>query len=172
MSGRYERVSTAAHHDFGVYDANESFLQVNAHDEEDIDSPVDARSHHPIPNSPPPSFHSRASSPARQNRVDPTLADAFDSDDESDDEADDRQRLVRQNSSNVVATTPAPATQPPVNPPPAASGSRPRVMGGGVADGVFANLSARPERANSDPEKEDHPPVRIPGNIVANLIAN
>ncbi|KAJ4171116.1 hypothetical protein NW754_007261 [Fusarium falciforme] len=39
MSGRYERV--------------------NAHDEDDVDSPVDARNRlGPIPNSPPPSFHS------------------------------------------------------------------------------------------------------------------
>ena len=51
---------------------------------------------HPIPNSPPPSFHSRHASPERRNHVDPDLADAFGGDDdESDDEADDRQRLVQ-----------------------------------------------------------------------------
>ncbi|KAF3355783.1 Low molecular weight phosphotyrosine protein phosphatase [Verticillium dahliae VDG1] len=68
MTGRYERV--------------------HAQDEDD------SRTRSNItPNSPPPSFHSRQSSRER-SRVDPTLADAFDTDgDDSDDEGDDRQRL-------------------------------------------------------------------------------
>ncbi|KAF7562924.1 hypothetical protein G7046_g1181 [Stylonectria norvegica] len=141
MSGRYERV--------------------NAHDDDDAHSPSEALGPELVPNSPPPSFHSRSSSPTRQSRVDPDLADAFDSDDDSDDETDDRQRLVRQTSTPLTSSTESvsaaqPPAQPPVLPSIIASGSRPRVMGGG-GDGVFANLSARPERA-ADPEKEEMPP--------------
>jgi hypothetical protein len=33
------------------------------------------------------------------------------------------------------------------------------VGGGGATDGVFANMSARPERQNT--EKEEQPPVRL-----------
>ncbi|KAK5993062.1 Metal homeostatis protein BSD2 [Cladobotryum mycophilum] len=146
MAGRYERV--------------------NAHDEdEDRHSFVPPRS---IPNSPPPSFHSRASSPTRNGRVDPALADAFGDDDDAsdDDEADDRQRLVRQNSTPTSGSF---SDAPPPSAPPArpavpshtnSSGSRPRVMGGGVGtDGVFANMSARPERTDETVEKEEMPPT-------------
>lgn len=95
--------------------------------------------------------------------MDPTLADAFDDDDDSDDEADDRQRLVRQNSTPLSGSTEIAASSPPPAQVTAAqhtapSGSRPRVMGGGVGtDGVFANLSAKPERTTT--EKEEQPPV-------------
>jgi hypothetical protein len=146
MSGRYERV--------------------NAQDEDDFDSPVDNRSAIPPANSPPPSFHSRASSPNRRPQVNPDLADAFDDDDDSDDEADDRQRLVRQNSlhtsgtsasASAAASSQAPTYTPPAQP--ASSTPRPtRVIGGGNGtDGVFANMSARPERIES--EKEEQPPT-------------
>ncbi|POR36725.1 Metal homeostatis protein BSD2, partial [Tolypocladium paradoxum] len=114
-----------------------------------------------------PSFHSRASSPTQRGHVDPDLAGAFDADDASDDdEPDDRQRLVRQSttpSSASISSGSAPhleafhgqATNPPDT---TSSGSRPRVMGGGVGtDGVFANLSARPERTES--EKDEQPPT-------------
>ncbi|KAI8670552.1 hypothetical protein NCS57_00526800 [Fusarium keratoplasticum] len=145
MSGRYERV--------------------NAHDADDVDSPIDARNRlGPIPNSPPPSFHSRASSPTRNRQVDPTLADAFDDDDDSDDEVDDRRRLMRHNTTSAASSTENISTlQPPVQPAapvPTPSGSRPtRIVGGGHgSDGVFANLSARPERGSSDPEKDEQPP--------------
>lgn len=145
MAGRYERV--------------------NAHDDDDdVNSPVNPRSLQPIPNSPPPSFHSRASSPTRRNDVNPALADAFDSDDDSDDEIDDRQRLVRQNSTpNVSSSDHAngfqPSFQPPSQPAPMPSGSRTRIVGGGVgSDGVFANLSARPERDDPEKGKEELPP--------------
>ncbi|KAF7545937.1 hypothetical protein G7Z17_g8793 [Cylindrodendrum hubeiense] len=144
MTGRYERV--------------------NAADDDDVNSPVDSRSLRPVPNSPPPSFHSRASSLTRQRNVDPDLADAFDDDDESDDEVDDRRRLVRQNStpdasSSENVSTWEPSVQPPVQPVPTPSGSRPRVVGGGVgSDGVFANLSARPERGDPEKEKDELPP--------------
>jgi len=147
MAGRYERI--------------------NAHDEDDdVDSPTVANNNHlpqPIPASPPPSFHSRASSPRRQNnnQVDSALADAFDDDDDSDDEADDRQRLVRQNS--TPASGSASDSAPPQSAPafgtssvnaPVRSG---RVYGGGSGtDGVFANMSARPERQET--EKDEQPP--------------
>lgn len=156
MSGRYERVNT--------------------HDDDPDTTPTSTlRQPRSIPNSPPPSFHSRASSfERRRHGVDPTLADAFDAeDDDSDDEPDDRQRLVRGNSF-------------PVQPPPisqASSGGsdrssipgghaaqlssigatpqpNSRVYGGGIqSDGVFSNMTARPERG----EKivEEAPPVRI-----------
>ncbi|KAF2459652.1 hypothetical protein BDY21DRAFT_370343 [Lineolata rhizophorae] len=68
--------------------------------------PHQQHQHQPIPSSPPPSFHSRASSPASARHAflsshdplasdaDRTLADTFD-DSDDDDEADDRQRLMR-----------------------------------------------------------------------------
>ncbi len=142
---------------------------MNAHDEDD--SPIDQhRLHEPVPNSPPPSFHSRASSPHRHNQVNRDLADAFDDDDDdSEDEADDRQRLVRQNSipsstsvNEPASSQPAPSQrQIPTYHAPAASSTTPsgRVVGGGIGtDGVFANMSARPERQETT-EKDEQPPV-------------
>ncbi|ROV92230.1 hypothetical protein VPNG_09653 [Cytospora leucostoma] len=156
MSGRYERV--------------------NAVDDDDIPStPIVATTgHHPIPNSPPPSFHSRTSSSTIRNRPvhDPTLADAFDADDsDSDDEPDDRQRLVRQNSDPVQPTssdqhlplssnssgayTPASSQPPQTTATPSRSN---RIVGSGIqSDGVFSNLTAKPERGGS--EKEEQPPT-------------
>jgi hypothetical protein len=146
--------------------AHSSFLQVNAQDDEEFHSPVDARSAISVPNSPPPSFHSRATSPTRRNQVDPDLADAFDGDDdESDDEADDRQRLVRQNSlhaagsSNATASSQTPTYTPPTQSTSSASRSTRVIGGGNGTDGVFANMSARPERIES--EKEEQPPVCV-----------
>ncbi|KAJ6443493.1 metal homeostatis protein bsd2 [Purpureocillium lavendulum] len=161
MAGRYERVGLD---DAGVCGCAANVdVQVNEHDEDDESR--ESRLQRPVPNSPPPSFHSRASSPARNGRVDPDLADAFDADgDSDDDEADDTQRLVRQSttpSSGSVSNGVVGATghQPPVQPSnTASSGSRPRFMGGGVGtDGVFANMSARPERTES--EKDEQPPT-------------
>ena len=95
------------------------------------------------------------------------LADAFD--EASDDEADDTQRLVRSRSqgagngegssaglsqagSSSLGSQARPAGQRPTTG---------RVYGGGMArDGVFSNLSAKPEVG--DPEKEDLPPVCPP----------
>jgi len=90
--------------------------------------------------------------------VDPALEDAFDGDD-SDDEADDRQRLVRSNTTQsrgmpevtsraiTSASTPSPAAP-----------TTGRVYGGGIqSDGVFSNLTAKPERGS--PEKEEQPPT-------------
>jgi hypothetical protein len=155
MSGRYERV--------------------NAHDDDYLESPTDTTAHRPtqpIPNSPPPSFRSRASSRTpRDPRVNADLADAFDADgDDSDDDADDTQRLVRGGSTTTPgASTPADSastrsqptsrtTQPPSASAPATRPTRGRVYGGGIqSDGVFSNLTAKPERAGE--EKEEQPPT-------------
>ncbi|KAL2163823.1 hypothetical protein VTH06DRAFT_5882 [Thermothelomyces fergusii] len=146
MSGRYERVNT---HD----------------DEAETPTGPLPRPTYPIPNSPPPSFRSRASSRDRQNNVNPDLADAFDADgDESDDETDDRQRLVRGNSTPSFSSanqagdasqSASQSTQParPVGAAPTTT----RVYGSGIqSDGVFSNLTAKPE--TGDAEKEDLPP--------------
>ncbi|KAK1993031.1 hypothetical protein LX36DRAFT_587223 [Colletotrichum falcatum] len=159
MAGRYERV--------------------NVRDEDDFNSPNSAPQRHPqpIPNSPPPSFHSRASSRDRaDHRVDTALADAFDTDgDDSDDDADDRQRLVRADSTLASAdasrnpssdarphadrhvtqfppstTTASAAADPPVTPF--------RIYGSGIQnEGVFSNLTAKPERGGQT--KEEQPPT-------------
>lgn len=127
---------------------------------------------HPIPNSPPPSFHSRHASPERRNRrVDPDLADAFGGDDEeSDDEADDRQRLVQGTTAPAEPAGPARdegTAQPATGrngyssvPQPSGAAQAGRVYGGGSqADGVFSNMSAKPERGDS--ENDEQPPVSI-----------
>lgn len=86
-------------------------MQVNAQDEEDNTQsyPLHPTRSNLSPNSPPPSFRSRSSSPSsrrllhgdpiRQDEDDNALADAFGSEDDSDDEEepDDRQRLMRAN---------------------------------------------------------------------------
>lgn len=152
-------------------------MQVSGHDIDEEPPALPQRSQ-PIPNSPPPSFHSRASSVSSRghgrsnSRVDQTLADAFGANDDSDDEADDRQRLVRSaagtspSSSGVLSRTPA--TQGTSSAPSAhgtgttasaaagRSATSGRVYGGGVqSDGVFSNLTAKPEVG----EKEEQPPV-------------
>ncbi|KAL2140501.1 hypothetical protein VTI28DRAFT_3744 [Corynascus sepedonium] len=146
MSGRYERV--------------------NAHDDEpETPTAPLPRPTYPIPNSPPPSFRSRASSRERRNNVDPDLADAFDADgDESDDETDDRQRLVRGNSTpsfnsaTAAETTPQSGGQSSQQARPASVvPTTSRVYGSGIqSDGVFSNLSAKPETGEA--EKEELPP--------------
>lgn len=155
-------------------DANSS-TQVNPHEDDEPETPVattQRRQTQPTPHSPPPSFHSRASSILdgdRERRVDPDLADAFDDDEESDDESDDRQRLVRGNSFPVdtpTGTIPAMRT-PPQRPTSqivhasvgGGSQATSRIYGGGIqSDGVFSNLTAKPERTEG--EKEEQPPVR------------
>ncbi|KAH8159035.1 hypothetical protein CIB48_g9217 [Xylaria polymorpha] len=135
-----------------------------------------------IPNSPPPSFHSRSSSADRRRQnVDSDLADAFDTDgDDSDDEPDDRQRLVRGNSFPASQSTGASAptstteTEPETRqPPPGLPSTQPqslaaghraqpttnsRIYGGGIqSDGVFSNMTARPERGEK--VVEEAPPT-------------
>ena len=142
-----------------AYNAN-NHHQVSANDEE---SPISPQ----IPSSPPPSFRSRASSPTSrhptESTVDQNLADTFDADGSDSDEendSDDRQRLMRgtptsssteqlNTESTATAETPRPPvierrpTHLPEFAPPRPSG---RVYGGGSgSDGVFANLSAKPE---------------------------
>ncbi|KAI0016343.1 hypothetical protein F4780DRAFT_759821 [Xylariomycetidae sp. FL0641] len=143
MAGRYERVNTQ---------------------DDDVDvSPSLRHARSSAPNSPPPSFHSRSSSSAAGRRrpgvPDPTLADAFDadsSDDDGDDEPDDRQRLVRGNSFPVAHGSPDGSSRPtPQNTNDAANS---RVYGGGIqSDGVFSNMTARPERGEK--VVEEAPPT-------------
>lgn len=142
-------------------------LQVLPNDEDDTVSP---RS----PVSPPPSFRSRTSSPSsRQTRVNQNLADTFDadgSDSDEDNDGDDRQRLMRGNpvassgeqsppvaslgQQGRPAVVESRSTYVPVFAP-AVSG---RVYGGGNGgEGVFANLSAKPEAGE---KLDEHPPVR------------
>lgn len=173
-------------------DTHFQFTQVNAHDEydEQVASPIERSRHRlsqPVPSSPPPSFRSRASSTAPRNRrvEDPALADAFDVDDsDSDDEPDDRQRLVRQNSdlmppsnsdSSIPENTPltgSSGASTPASRPAAVQSTRTitsattssnRIFGSGIQnDGIFSNLTAKPERAGT--EKEEQPPVRCLGH--------
>ncbi|RDL32518.1 putative metal homeostasis protein [Venustampulla echinocandica] len=155
--------------------SSQRYERVSPNDE---DTPISPQ----IPRSPPPSFRSQPSSPTRrhsprasQSGVDQNLADTFDadgSDSDEDNDGDDRQRLMRgqpppppteQTSTETTPTTAAPtrppvierrATQLPAFEPTRSTG---RVYGGGGAsDGVFANLSAKPETAV---EKEEHPPT-------------
>ncbi|EFQ97443.1 hypothetical protein MGYG_00484 [Nannizzia gypsea CBS 118893] len=145
---------------------------VNTRSEDDAVS-SQAIQQQPIPSSPPPSFYSRTPSPSSRRLLsqdplhsdaDRTLADAFGDDDgHSDDEegADDRQRLMRGSPAN---TTPdfdpseAPAGSNSNNsaqPAGRANASASRVIRG-ANDGVFANLSAKPERGGE--KLDDLPP--------------
>ncbi|KAH9890769.1 hypothetical protein F4778DRAFT_367347 [Xylariomycetidae sp. FL2044] len=157
MSGRYERVNTQ---------------------DDEPDTPITPTVRQPqrIPNSPPPSFHSRSSSIERRRQgVDPTLADAFDTDgDDSDDEPDDRQRLVRGNSFPISSNSTTPSQTPDgretrstmarqtTRGSAAAAAGTPenqqagsRVYGGGIqSDGVFSNMTARPERGEKTVEEQ------------------
>ena len=154
--------------------------QVSAHDDDTDhdapDSPTSPRTPYPIPASPPPSFHSRASSPAATSRrlladdplandADGTLADTFDAESD-DDETDDRQRLMRGTPDEPPhvddsSLRPArPGRQRSVTQLPefntVTAGAAGRIYGGGQNDGVFANLSAKPTRGE---ELEEKPPV-------------
>ncbi|KAL8923306.1 MAG: hypothetical protein Q9208_004706 [Pyrenodesmia sp. 3 TL-2023] len=140
---------------------------------------------HSVPSSPPPSFRSRASSPSSRHllntddpltsEADRTLADTFDdgsaSDAESNDAGDDRRRLMRGNTvppTETQATTvtdnarPAPVQRtvtefPGVTPvPPGRTRGMPYSTFASSNDGVFANLSAKPERGEK--QEEEKPP--------------
>lgn len=140
----------------------------------------------PTPTSPPPSFRSRASSPQSRHdahRVDQNLADTFDADGfDSDEEndGDDRQRLMRGTPSTSTTTAASVDNTPESTAPTANESTRPpvierrmthlpvfapsapptgRIYGGGSgSDGVFANLSAKPEPGE---KVEEHPPVSL-----------
>ncbi|CAD6502994.1 BgTH12-02667 [Blumeria graminis f. sp. triticale] len=134
------------------------------------DSPV-------TPQSPPPSFRSRASSLAIRNRtlstVNQNLAEAFDadgSDIDEDNDGDSRQRLMQGLSSSsprerrdTAIISPLESSRPTVArsetniPPQGPTTTTGRVYGGGSgSDGVFANLSAKPE---SGEKIDEHPPT-------------
>ncbi|CAI6338508.1 unnamed protein product [Periconia digitata] len=151
------------------------YERIAGNDDEDTTSPSSPQAPYPIPTSPPPSFHSRASSPSGgasrrllsddplTTDADRTLADTFDAESDSDDEetVDDRQRLMRGNPEDAQSNEeddedmyrgglPRRDTQLPTFTPQAPSG---RVVGGGQNDGVFANLSAKPTRGEDAEEK-------------------
>ncbi|KAL8731652.1 MAG: hypothetical protein Q9181_004239 [Wetmoreana brouardii] len=140
---------------------------------------------HSIPSSPPPSFRSRTSSPSSRHlltsedplvsEADRTLADTFDdgsaSDGESNDGGDDRQRLMRGNTipptegrtmtvSDGARPVPIQRTVtefPGVVPiAPERTRGMPYSTFTSSNDGVFANLSAKPERGEK--LEEEKPP--------------
>ena len=172
------------------------FLQISSHDHED--SPISPRASHdeqPIPSSPPPSFRSRASSPTSRHLLsedpissdaDRTLADTFDdgSDNDSSDGRDDRQRLMH-------GTTPLPAeaqtavsdgskpvpiqrtvTEFPGISPSFSTRSRATPYSAFTSsnDGVFANLSAKPERGEKN--EEEKPPVSPLSSLLTSHITD
>jgi len=128
-----------------------------------------------IPSSPPPSFRSRTSSMTSRRLLDSSttdheaLSDAFDADGSDSDEENDgdhRQRLMRgtpPSTSDEESTTTGErphvverrVTQMPQFTPENPSSGR--VYGGGSgSDGVFANLSAKPDLGE---KVEEHPPT-------------
>lgn len=160
MPGQYERVRNVDIDQVPTIRTTAYRQQVNAQDDDDH---RESTALQPIqaPNSPPPSFRSRASSTTRNRQVNADLADAFGSDDESDDDTDDRQLLVGQ-------VTPSSTTAPPSSTgssaaqryAPVPANTNARVVGGGSgSDGVFANMSARPDRGGGTSEKDEQPPV-------------
>jgi hypothetical protein len=185
-SQRYERVSRRLLHltplSTAQQTANTTFTQISAHDAEDDHNDAVGHSPIPVPNSPPPSFRSRASSrrPSQsdnhnRSEEERNLHDAFDapSDDESDDEnAADQRRLIQRTpsrSSSGSSEASASQRQPPQRPAdpqrtvtqipvyaptPAAGATGGRVYGGGSgSDGVWANINAKP-RAGEDVEEK------------------
>lgn len=148
--------------------------QINAHDDDDddVDSPVNPSNNLQTPNSPPPSFRSRDSSPTSRRLLaqDPLnndgerdLEDAFGDGSDDENEEDDRQRLMRANPNEAQQPTAA------SNSTPRATVERrvtelpvfratTRALDQQANDGVFANLGAKLERGEQLDEK---PPVRI-----------
>ncbi|EEP80644.1 conserved hypothetical protein [Uncinocarpus reesii 1704] len=150
------------------------YQRVDGRADDDDDHPPmpDPSAPYPVPASPPPSFHSRASSPSSRplfshdplhRDTDRTLADAFDGgedDSDGDEEIDDRQRLMRGNpsigddrhaeaptSSRQAFASGTSAVPPAFNSTPSGAG---RTIRPAPNDGVFANLAAKP-----DGEKDD-----------------
>ncbi|KAF2121860.1 hypothetical protein BDV96DRAFT_609006 [Lophiotrema nucula] len=183
---RYERVSQPqvcllrAERGTGAPSLTDGCLQIAEHDEDESpSSPVQHEYPDAIPNSPPPSFHSRASSPSGgasrrlladdplDNDADRTLADTFgspsgDEDSDNEDEVDDRQRLMRgqpETQPEGSEETVRQGVQRRVTQLPVFNTSAPRsgrIYGAGNNDGVFANLSAKPTRGE---EAEEKPPT-------------
>ena len=152
-------------------------LQVNSHDHDD-DSHTSPSSPHAIPTSPPPSFRSRASSPTSRRLLgqDPSspqndrdhLEDTFDDGEASDTEndRDDRQRLMRAETGLIRQdATPTTTDNPTSRPAPYVErrvtelpAFRAMPQSSRATDGVFANLSAKPEPGVPVEEK---PPVSL-----------
>lgn len=191
-SQRYERVRFCSPNHirngliyaYPMLRADFGLIKVSEVEQDEPSSPAQEPPPQSIPNSPPPSFHSRDSSPESRHFLtsedpatsdeDRTLADTFDDGDQSDEEdrngGDDRQRLMRATPSLLVEQQriDSDETRQVVS---QLSGSIPVAQGRpnmtpGVAipnhftsanDGVFANLNAKPE---SGEKLEDHPPVR------------
>lgn len=170
-------------------DLKPSCLQVSSVDRDNEPGVQNDQDFHSIPSSPPPSFRSRASSPTSRHllasedplvsEADRTLADTFDdgsaSDAESNDGGDDRQRLMRGNTVPPIegqTTTTSDGSRPvqiqrtltqfPSVTPVAPGRARgmPYSTFTSSNDGVFANLSAKPERGEK--QEEEKPPVRPP----------
>ncbi|KAL8832973.1 MAG: hypothetical protein Q9170_004609 [Blastenia crenularia] len=166
--------------------APQRYEPVSNHDQDDEPlTPRANEDFHSIPSSPPPSFRSRASSLASRHlltsedpltsEADRTLADTFDdgsaSDSESHDGGDDRQRLMRGNTlppTDEQTTTvrdgarPIPVQRtvtefPGVTPVvPGRTRGMPYTTFTSSNDGVFANLSAKPDRGEK--QEEEKPP--------------
>jgi hypothetical protein len=166
-----------------------SYEPVATHDEDDhVEGHIYMNDNTRIPDSPPPSFRSRASSPVfRQDPLrsdqDRELHDTFDSpsDDEGSDdgnnESDDRQRLMHGRAPTIdTPSTNTPVVVRPTATPPAPSNRIVRMVtqlpifnrgqtygAGNQNDGVFANLSAKPQRGDDVDEK---PPVSMNPHII------
>jgi hypothetical protein len=184
-SQRYERVSRRllSPRSTAQQTTNAISKQIAPQDAEDDHNDAIVQSPVAVPNSPPPSFRSRASSrrPSQSDNYNRSeeernLHDAFDapSDDESDDESTaDQRRLIqrtpsRSSSGGSEAST-AQQQQPPRRPASpqrtvtqipvyapttAAAPTGGRVYGGGSgSDGVWANINAKP-RAGEDVEEK------------------
>jgi hypothetical protein len=159
---------------------NLTSTQVNAHDDDDVDSPITPPGTQHTPSSPPPSFRSRDSSPSSRrllaqdplsNGADQDLADTFDDGSDAENEVDDRQRLMRAEPttpSTIETTTPANPQQPRVErritelP---AFRPQPRSSQAPANDGVFANLAAKLDRGEQLDEK---PPVCPHPSLIPN----
>jgi hypothetical protein len=185
-SQRYERVSrrllSTTPPSTTPQTTNTITTQIAAQDADEDHNNAVAQSPTAVPDSPPPSFRSRASSrrPSQSDNYNRSeeernLHDTFDapSDDESDDENNaDQRRLIQcspSRSSSDASETSTPQPQPPRRPAspqrtvtqipiyaptPAAAATGGRVYGGGSgSDGVWANINAKP-RAGEDVEEK------------------
>jgi len=125
----------------------------------EADDPDSQFSSQATPDSPPPSFRSRGSSPASPTQrsstthVDQTLADAFggEEDDEYDEQEDVRQRLIRHGILSADDERPSPPRpQIPAFVQPATAGNGRRFIASN--DGVFGNLDAKPQAGDNQDE--------------------
>ncbi|ETN45453.1 uncharacterized protein HMPREF1541_09284 [Cyphellophora europaea CBS 101466] len=147
--------------------SSQRYQPIHSHDDDDVETPIATSGNQHIPNSPPPSFRSRDSSPTSRRLLDQDplsnegerdLQDAFGDGSDDENEEDDRQRLMRANPSEAQRnaassnSTSRPEVERRVTELPA---FRPqtRVMEQPANDGVFANLGAKLERGEQLDEK-------------------